>query len=46
MIVFDLRIFQEELAAMNQPTAAFQQMMMGQMAQQKSLEEQPLGVGE
>ncbi len=46
MIVFDLRIFQEELAAMNQPTIAFQQMMMGQMAQQKSLEEQPLGVGE
>lgn len=46
MIVFDLRIFQEELNAMNQPTAAFQQMMMGQMIQQKSLEEQPLGVGE
>tara|TARA_R110002012_G_scaffold187607_1_gene354586 strand:- start:2595 stop:3521 length:927 start_codon:yes stop_codon:yes gene_type:complete len=46
MIVFDLRIFQEELASMNQPTMAFQQMMMGQMAQQKSLEEQPLGVGE
>jgi hypothetical protein len=46
MIVFDLRIFQEELNAMNQPTAAFQQMMMGQMTQQKSLEEQPLGVGE
>ena len=46
MIVFDLRIFQEELAAMNQPTAAFQQMMMGQLAQQKSLEEQPLGGSE
>ena len=46
MIVFDLRIFQEELNAMNQPTAAFQQMMMGQMIKQKSLEEQPLGVGE
>ena len=42
MIVFDLRIFQEELASMNQPTIAFQQMMMGQ----KSHEEQLLGVGE
>lgn len=46
MVVFDLRIFQEELNAMTQPTVAFQQMMMGQMAQQKSLEEQPLGMGE
>jgi len=46
MVVFDLRIFQEELNAMTQPTVAFQQMMMGQMVQQKSLEEQPLGMGE
>ena len=46
MVVFDLRIFQEELNAMTQPTVAFQQMMMGQLAQQKSLEEQPLGMGE
>ena len=45
MIVFDLRIFQEELASMNQPTMAFQHMMSGQL-QQKGLEEQPLGVGE
>tara|TARA_R110000751_G_scaffold82534_2_gene166053 strand:- start:3334 stop:4251 length:918 start_codon:yes stop_codon:yes gene_type:complete len=42
MIVFDLRIFQQELAVMNQPTPAFQNMMNNQ----KPHEEVPVGVGE
>ena len=46
MIVFDLRIFQEELNAINQPTLAFQQMMNPQIIEQKGIEEQLLGVGE
>ena len=39
MIVFDLRIFQQELAMMNQPTPAFQQMMNGQVNIQAPAEE-------
>ncbi len=39
MIVFDLRIFQQELAMMNQPTPAFQQMMNGQVNIQAPTEE-------
>jgi len=42
MIVFDLRIFQQELAMMNQPTPAFQQMMNGQVNIQAPAEEVPL----
>ena len=43
MIVFDLRIFQEELNAINQPTIAFQQMLNNQVNEQKGIEEQLLG---
>lgn len=45
MIVFDLRIFQQELAVMNQPTPAFQAMMGVDVTNQKPHEEVPLGVG-
>ena len=46
MIIFDLRIFQQELAAMNQPTPAFQAMMNNQIPNQKTIEEAQLGVSE
>jgi len=42
MVVFDLRIFEHEMAMMNQPTAAFQNMM----GVQNTLEQEPLGVSE
>jgi hypothetical protein len=45
MIVFDLRIFQQELAMMNQPTPAFQA-MINQQPYQNTLEEQQHGIGE
>ena len=45
MIVFDLRIFQQELAMMNQPTPAFQA-MLNQQPYQNTLEEQQHGIGE
>ena len=42
MVVFDLRIFEHELATMNQPTLAFQNMMSNQNA----LEQESLGGSE
>ena len=42
MVVFDLRIFEHEMAMLNQPTAAFQNMM----GVQNTLEQEPLGVSE
>ena len=42
MVVFDLRIFEHELAMMNQPTQAFQNMMSNQNA----LEQEGLGGSE
>jgi hypothetical protein len=42
MVVFDLRIFEHELAMMNQPTQAFQNMMSNQNA----LEQESLGGSE
>ena len=42
MVVFDLRIFEHELAMMNQPTQAFQNMM----GNQNALEQEPLGGNE
>jgi len=44
-ITFDLRIFQQELAMMNQPTPAFQA-MLNQQPYQNTLEEQQHGLGE
>ncbi len=42
MVVFDLRIFEHELAMMNQPTPSFQNMMN----QQNNLEHEGTGLGE